>query len=106
MIIDFDNIETFAGKFDKNFEWYFGFSLLSYNHLDVHSKSKVFFMNSRPNGYVGIRESGDKRYHTNSVLFGNNKYGYDLNIRLILVGIGFNTQSSKDTVVIGLVSCR
>lgn len=28
LIIDFDNIETFAGKFDKNFEWYFGFSLL------------------------------------------------------------------------------
>ncbi|MBD5401290.1 Bax inhibitor-1/YccA family protein [bacterium] len=28
LIIDFDNIKTFAGKLDKNFEWYFGFSLL------------------------------------------------------------------------------
>lgn len=28
LIIDFDNIEQYAGKLDKNFEWYFGFSLL------------------------------------------------------------------------------
>lgn len=28
LIVDFDNIEMFAGKADKNFEWYFGFSLL------------------------------------------------------------------------------
>lgn len=28
LIIDFDNIESFAGKVNKHFEWYFGFSLL------------------------------------------------------------------------------
>ena len=28
LIVDFDNIETFSGRVDKHFEWYFGFSLL------------------------------------------------------------------------------
>ena len=28
LIIDFDNIERFSGKVSKDFEWYFGFSLL------------------------------------------------------------------------------
>ena len=28
LIIDFDNIETFSNKVNKNYEWYFGFSLL------------------------------------------------------------------------------
>jgi len=28
LIIDFDNIETYSGKVNKDFEWYFGFSLL------------------------------------------------------------------------------
>jgi len=28
LIIDFDNIEKFSGQFNKNYEWYFGFSLL------------------------------------------------------------------------------
>lgn len=28
LIVDFDNIESFSGKADKNYEWYFGFSLL------------------------------------------------------------------------------
>jgi len=28
LIIDFDNIERFSGQADKNYEWYFGFSLL------------------------------------------------------------------------------
>lgn len=28
LIVDFDNIETLSGQLDKNFEWYFGFSLL------------------------------------------------------------------------------
>ena len=28
LIIDFDNITRFSGKVDKNYEWYFGFSLL------------------------------------------------------------------------------
>jgi len=28
LIVDFDNIERFSGNVDKNYEWYFGFSLL------------------------------------------------------------------------------
>lgn len=28
LIVDFDNIERFSGNLDKNYEWYFGFSLL------------------------------------------------------------------------------
>lgn len=28
LIIDFDNIESFSNKINKNYEWYFGFSLL------------------------------------------------------------------------------
>lgn len=28
LIVDFDNIETFSNKLNKNFEWYFGFSLM------------------------------------------------------------------------------
>jgi uncharacterized YccA/Bax inhibitor family protein len=28
LIVDFDNIEKFAGRANKNYEWYFGFSLL------------------------------------------------------------------------------
>ncbi len=28
LIIDFDNIERFSGQADKNYEWYFGFSLM------------------------------------------------------------------------------
>lgn len=65
----------------------------------VKGRNQRIYMNSRPNGYVGIRESGDK-IPINSVLFGNNKYDtskYPVNF----VGIGFNTQNSKDTVVIG-----
>lgn len=64
----------------------------------VKGRNQRIFMDGRPNGYVGIQESG-KTIPINSVLFGRNSYTPEANH---LVGIGFNTTNKgKNTIVIG-----
>lgn len=65
----------------------------------VKGRNQRIYMNAKENGYVGIRESGDK-IPINSVLFGNNKYDTS-KLPTNFVGIGFNTTNAKDSIAIG-----
>lgn len=65
----------------------------------IKGRNQRIYMDSRPNGYVGIRESGDK-IPINSVIFGYNKYDTSA-MPTDFVGIGFHTTNAKETIAIG-----
>lgn len=65
----------------------------------VKGRNQRIFMNARPNGYVGIRETGET-IPRNSVLFGYNKFT-ESESPTNFVGLGFNTSNGSNSVAIG-----
>lgn len=65
----------------------------------IKGRNQRIYMNARPNGYVGIRETSEN-IPLNSVLFGYNLLE-DLASSTNVVGIGFGTKNDAGSVAIG-----
>lgn len=65
----------------------------------LKGRNQRIFMNAKPNGYVGIRETGET-IPRNSVLFGYNKYTAT-EAPTKFVGLGFYTNNASNSVAIG-----
>jgi prepilin-type N-terminal cleavage/methylation domain-containing protein len=64
----------------------------------IKGRNQRLYMNSRTNGYVGIREAGDS-IPMNSVIFGKNKLANETTANV--TAVGFETETASNSVAVG-----